>query len=207
VSDAEGDNSASTVSAPKSSWSSPETWSLLANVVTVFGLVFALAAAVFAWFEYSDRRNMAQDEQTIGLIDAWEERGYRVAYGHIRNVTRNFYSALPEADWRSVQTNQTARENMESRFYRGFFGEDANVKAFEQVRYFFNRLQLCLQAGLCSQELARTFFDDTAGTFLDCFGGYLDAEAALAGREDVLAKYRELFSQPKKLCMQHSFAK
>jgi hypothetical protein len=184
------------------SWS--DWWALAANVATTLGLIGAVWAGYFVYTEYRDRREMTLAAQTIDLIDAWEERGYRAAYAKLRDATRGFFDALPAADRPTATTDANARQNLEARFYRGFFADAANVTAFEQVRYFFNRLDLCLQSNLCSTEIAKTFFDDTIGTFLDCFGGYLAAEAAVAGREEQLAMFRQRFSLPSKACLERN---
>ncbi|WP_186398823.1 hypothetical protein [Stappia sp. P2PMeth1] len=172
--------------------------------MTIISLLLALAAGLLAWFEYRDRREEALATRTLEFISTWDERGYRKPYSLLRDERKSFFDSLSQVDRRASHTDARARSNIYFRFYHNFFKEKRNEEAFNQVKFFFNMLSLCLEANLCSKNITKTFFDDTIRTFLDCFGGYLEEEALVTGATSSVIQLRHLLSLESGTCFYDS---
>jgi hypothetical protein len=181
-----------------------EAWSLIANLVTIVSLLLALAAGLLAWLEYRDRREEALATRTLEFISTWDERGYRRPYSLLRDQRKIFFDSLSQADRLAAHNDARARSNVYFHFYSAFFKNEQNEEAFNQVKFFFNMLSLCLEANLCSKNISKTFFDDTIKTFLDCFGVYLEEEALVTGAASSVVQLRYLLSLESGACFYDS---
>lgn len=77
---------------------SDRAWALLSSVVTVLGMGLGLFGVFWAIFEYRDNQEARRTEYTLSVIESWEEHGYRVAYGNLRQANETFLKEVSRAE-------------------------------------------------------------------------------------------------------------
>lgn len=149
-------------------------WALYASLITVVGLGTAIAAAGWAIYEYRQEQEARRIEYTLSVIDSWEEHGYRLAYGKLRRAHAAFIDGISAAELELAAQSDTAKANIMRNFTRMVGADPQIAENVREVMYFFNRLALCINAGICTTSTSRHFFDDTVSTFLEAYGPYIE---------------------------------
>lgn len=149
-------------------------WALYASFVTVVGVSLAIFTAGWAIYEYRQEQEARRVQFTLSVIDSWEDHGYRLAYGKLRQAYVNFTDGLSQAELELAANSDTAKANIERNFVRIVEADTHIEDNVREVMYFFNRLALCIEAGICAISTSKRFFDDTVKTFLDVFGPYIE---------------------------------
>lgn len=149
-------------------------WALYASFITVLGVAMAIVAAGWAIYTYVQEQEARRVEYTLSVIESWEEHGYRLAYGKLRRAHETFTDAISAAELELAAQNETARANIIGNFIRMVEADPQMDENVGEVMYFFNRLALCLDAGICALSTSRHFFDDTVSTFLEVYGPYIE---------------------------------
>lgn len=175
-----------------------ETWEIWSQAVTTAGILIALAGACWVIFEYYSNAADERNRYTFRLIDSWERQNYKAAYSALRDRYTTYLQQLPKEQRDLAETDETARKNVITKFNASLASdndpETNNAKKeIREVAYFFNKLNLCLDADLCSDESAKIFFNDTVKSFLEVYGPYLlveteDMPGGLAAIETLSAR-------------------
>lgn len=145
-------------------------WEAIGGFVSVLGVI----AALFGIYEYYQRVEATRASETLALIDIWETRGARDAYGRLSGEVAAQFAAVPKADMDAAGRDERLASRVTGKVATRVLETGENAKAFEDVVYFFNRLGLCVEAKLCSGHTAEIFFDDTLTSFLNVFGGQIE---------------------------------
>lgn len=139
-------------------------WDGVSGLAGAIGISALLGGGVFAVLEYQDRRAASRAAETLNLIDIWEVRGAQQAFQDIAVVLENAVGqAGPEANMTDDEVERF-RQNLVRRVML-----DPGPEAYEKVVNYFTRLSLCIQADLCSEEIADVFFSETVKDFTEWF--------------------------------------
>lgn len=165
-------------------------WALYASFITVVGIGLAVFTAGWAIYEYYQEQEEQRVKFTLTVIESWEEHGYRKAYGRLREAYAKFEEGLSDTERELTGKNPDIQANILRNFARSI-EERPDAKecldveecpdiegSVRDVMYFFNRLALCVKAGICSVDTARHFFDDTISSFLDVYRPYIEPNMA-----------------------------
>lgn len=154
-------------------------WAKLSNIGVIFGFASALVAGVWGLFEYVSKQEEERTKYTLALIDDWETKGYRKAYGELREAYAAFVGSLEDSDRLAAASMGQGRVNLLKVFAARMEKDPVRREQIREVVYFFNRLGLCEHASVCSRTTAAIFFDDTVRTFADVFQPYIDKNAEM----------------------------
>ncbi|MGC4026753.1 MAG: hypothetical protein QM744_17425 [Mesorhizobium sp.] len=146
---------------------SDSNWAAIADIVAVLS---AIIAGGFAVNEYFENKETKRVENTLALIQIWEDREYGEAYSRLRKAYTQFEATIPTSNSVDVQ-------NLEAQFVSLIEKSDGRSDDVRKVMTFFNRLALCVNGSVCSQETAKLFFDDTISSFLDVYRSYISRHA------------------------------
>jgi hypothetical protein len=149
-------------------------WALFASFITVVGVGLAIFTAGWAIYEYHQEQEARRVQYTLTVIDSWEDHGYRAAYGKLREAYAAFADELSDAERALAENNPDIQANIVRNFVRRIEVSPEIKGNVRDVMYFFNRLVLCINAGICSVGTAKHFFDDTISSFLDVYGPYIE---------------------------------
>lgn len=148
------------------------------SLVAAFGIVLGV-------MEYRQRGALAQAQQTMNMIDVWELRGARDAFRDLSTALEQMIEAdVSDAEREAARTNRQDYERLRKSLSRAILRKDGQMENFEEVVYFFTRLSLCIEAGLCDAKAAKTFFGDTLNSFLLVFRPSIAARNAANGTTD-----------------------
>ncbi|WP_210248888.1 DUF4760 domain-containing protein [Aureimonas leprariae] len=148
------------------------------RIGTAFGAASVVVGGLWAVYEYRSSEEGERTKYTLQMIEDWETKGYRVAYGELREAYASFLASLSETDRSTAASIIQGRANLLANFARRM-GEDPKKRdQIREVVYFFNRLGLCEGSGVCSHETTAVFFDDTVRTFVEVFQPYIDTHFA-----------------------------
>lgn len=157
---------------------SDRRWALFASIVTVIGIGSVMATRAWAIFEYRQELEARRIQYTLSVIDSWEEHGYRLAYGNLRQAHARFTDSIPRSELDVAAESDIARANLARNFVRVIEADAELAEDVREVVYFFNRLAICLDAGVCSFATSSRFFDDTVRTFLGVYRPYIERHKA-----------------------------
>lgn len=170
-----------------------EGWQLSSNIVTTAGILLAIIGAGWVIFEYYSNAADERNRYTFRLIDSWERQNYKSSYSDLRELYAAYLTQLPEEQRQLAETKDIARENVIGGFNKTLASNNDAKRKIRDVAYFFNKLNLCLDADLCSDETATIFFNDTVKSFFEVFKPYLsdnqdDMPGGLAAVEALSAR-------------------
>lgn len=131
------------------------------------GIISLIAAGSFAVFEYFDRKTSMRAAETLRMIEVWELRGAQDSYlamsaAILKEIEGVSASGMTEDDLATMRYNVVRR-----------ILDDTGSGGYDQVMQYFTRLSLCIQAELCSDDVAKTFFLDTLLSFRLWFSGVI----------------------------------
>ncbi|CUH76276.1 hypothetical protein SAMN04488093_10115 [Tropicibacter naphthalenivorans] len=135
----------------------------MTGLASLAGVVALIVGGLFGAYEYADRKEMQRATETMAMIEIWETRGAQQAYLDLSRALEKHLSDTPAEDRNDPDNALTLRDNIARRAMRDHPG------AYDKVVYFFSRLSLCVQASLCSEPVARTFFGDSLHSFKSWF--------------------------------------
>ena len=157
-------------------------WNGISGAAALIGLVALLGGGAFAVLEYFERQESARAAETLRMIEIWETRGAEAAYLMIAKALEDELSKAREIEKPADDRLEVFRENIARRALKQVGGEK-----YLALSQFFTRLSLCVQANLCSDQVARTFFNQTLRDFRYWFRGEIDRR-----RKTTLAHAREV---------------
>jgi hypothetical protein len=144
-------------------------WDGISGVAALIGLLAGLGGGAFALVEYFDRKEAARAAETLQMIEVWETRGAEQAYLRIANILQDEVTKAKETQ----QPLEAGLEKVRDKLARiALLG--AGADSYTTVTQFFTRLSLCVQARLCSDEVATTFFSLTLSDFRYWFAGEIE---------------------------------
>lgn len=143
--------------------------------------VFLIAGGIFSVWQYMQQREEKRVQRTLELVQLWEQPNYQEA----QRAVRDRLEALDSQHSDLLGNNPSEAELA---VYRGRLGLAAMSEnggemtlgdfrdEFDRVVYFLNRVSFCVDADLCSEEVADAYFHDYARSFWDYFSTYIDRE-------------------------------
>ncbi|GAB5461023.1 DUF4760 domain-containing protein [Hoeflea alexandrii] len=141
-------------------------WEAFSYFITTLGAL----GIVLGVYQYVQQLEANRARETLAMIEIWETRGYREDFDALSRDMVAYWDNVPKQDIELAKANQRAAANLRKAFFREMIDKSAaNMKRFDRVVYFFNRLGLCIEAQLCSPYTARVFFEDTITAFLSNF--------------------------------------
>lgn len=135
-------------------------WDGISGAAALIGLLALFGGGAFAVFEYVERKEAARAAETLRMIEVWETRGAEKAYLEIAGALEEEVKGVSDTKQPPGDRLATIRDNIARRALKAA-GEDAYIT----VSQFFTRLSLCIQAELCSDTVAMTFFSQTLSDF------------------------------------------
>lgn len=138
-------------------------WAGVEALAAAIGVLALLIGGSFAVLEYLDRQRAARAAETLDMIEIWETRGAQDAYLVLSAALAKRLEALSDEELDPARTAV-----LQSNLARRVFAE-TGLEPYEAVDRYFTRLALCIEAKLCDEAVARTFFDDTVRSFVQWF--------------------------------------
>ena len=122
----------------------------------LISIIVLLAGGTFGVVEYLDRKSSARAAETLHMIEVWETRGAGMAFQALSNELVKARKNVPQGQIADDARRAILVDNLTRRAIRNL--PDGH---YEKIVQFFTRLSLCIQAELCSEEVAAKFFADT----------------------------------------------
>lgn len=147
-------------------------WAHASRLMTFLGGaagIVAAAGVVLGVYEYRQRNEASQARETLNMIEVWDTQGAHVAYRGLSARVQDLLNQVPGDQLSQVQDDRTAYQKLRENIARRALSDAEQQAQFEDVVYFFTRLGLCIDARLCSEEVAAIFYKDTLGSFIEVF--------------------------------------
>ncbi|MEM9970713.1 MAG: hypothetical protein AAF762_06400 [Pseudomonadota bacterium] len=167
-------------------------WDGLAGLFTVLAVFAGFAGLTLAYFELALRREAAQAEATLALLDVWEgapqgSTRYLDAFRALDALVAARLSEVPQADLDAARVDETMRAALYARATQEVMADPEAQRAFEEVVYFFQRLAICVEADLCDRRATLAFFEGPMRSFSLTFAAPIaERRAAVADFADGL---------------------
>ncbi|QJF51849.1 DUF4760 domain-containing protein [Roseobacter ponti] len=160
------------------------------------GIATAAGVVLGVW-EYRQRGDLTRARETMDMITVWEQQGARDAYRALsRDLETKIATELSEADVLAADQSRRAQRNLYANISRSVLATGDQKQNFEDVVYFFSRLSLCIDAGLCDDRISKVFFGDTFHSFVLVFSTQISArEQVIAGFDDALVNLERTFAR------------
>lgn len=152
-------------------WVPMRVWEGISGAAALFGAVAVIVGGLFALFEYWDRQNAARAAQTLQMIEVWETRGAEDAYLALAKILEAQVKGVHPTEVQNDERKKMVRDKIAQTALASVGGADSYLA----VTQFFTRLSLCIQADLCSEDVAATFFSQTLSGFRSWFGQEIEA--------------------------------
>ena len=173
------DTSTHDIKAESNPFTSPD-WRMLGYAWTGFAVrVFIVLGGLFTVYQYLETREQGRVERTLQLVNLWEQPQYQEAQAALQarlDALNRQHAGLLGADAlpseRQVYFRRIGLEAMQED--GGEMALAAFRAQFERIVYFLNRLAFCVDAALCSREVADAFFRDFAESFWAYFSGHVE---------------------------------
>lgn len=163
----------------------------MTGLASLAGVIAVVVGGIFGAYEYADRKEMQRAAETLRMIEIWETRGAQEAYLALSSSLEAKLRELPQSQTQDLARADILRDNLARRALREHPG------AYDQVVYFFTRLSLCIEAALCSEPVARTFFSDSLDGFLSWFESEITRRRVLSkSHAEELDVLSGLFANP-----------
>lgn len=164
---------------PESNPFSSADWRMFIYAWSGFAVrIMIVLGGIFTVYQYLETREQGRVEKTLELVSLWDQDQYQAA----QTALRTRLEALNEKNATLLGSNPGPTE---LRVYYRKLGQEAMTAAggeqplpafradFDRIVYFLNRVSFCVDAGICSRDVADAFFKDFATSFWGYFGGYV----------------------------------
>ena len=152
----------------------PKPW---VEVITVVGGAISI---IIAYLGYQQRLDEGRARETLALVDVWEERGYRTAFQELATQAQAYMDAMDEDERAQIAADEQSKtiglSQIGRRIADGRIDGAPAASKIDDLVYFFTRLSICVEAGLCSREVSKACFGDTTRTFWRYFAGYAEGK-------------------------------
>ena len=133
-------------------------WDGVAGLAALVGVITLCIAGGFTIYELKVHAAASRAKETLHLVEVWETGGFRKSYQSLQGRVALELSKLPEGVKREV----SERPRKDSAVYReisnSILSSEGGRAEFEDLFYFFQRVDVCAQANLCSKEANEIFF-------------------------------------------------
>lgn len=144
-------------------------WSGIQGLVAVLGAILAISGILWGIIEYRGKLEADRARETLDLLDVWETRGYLEHYRSLDERVQAVLATVPSADIAAAETDPALRAVLYSKTARTVLRSAEARKEFEALIYFFERMQICVDADLCAAKATYLFFEDTVASFVKVF--------------------------------------
>lgn len=144
-------------------------WNGVQGLVGVLGAFLAVAGILWGVIEYRGKLEADRARETLNLLDVWETRGYLEKYRALDGRIQSVLAEVPSADIAAAQTDPAIRAVLYAKAASTVLQSAEAQKEFEDVIYFFERMEICVAAELCATDATDLFFEDTLASFAEIF--------------------------------------
>lgn len=161
----------------------------LAGWLDVAVKVGALAAGIFAFYEYAERRKDARVAQTLEHVARFNDPAHPVgkAVSQITTTLQAHEDEMRDLE-AAMKANPAAAERLREEFVSRLLGGDEEMPgiadAADRVIRFFESVEVCVEEGLCDARSADAYLADYAAGFWSNF-----SEALVMPRQDFESEY------------------
>jgi len=153
-------------------------WDGIAGATALVGLLAVLITAVVGLYQLNARSEAARAEATLKLLDAWEERGFLADFRTLDGKVRVKLAQVPDSDIAAAREDPVIQARLYERVSGEVLQEPEAMNQFETIVYFFQRVDICVQAGLCAKDPTAQFFEKPMQDFARVFAAEITARRA-----------------------------
>ena len=147
------------------SGSSKISWDGVQGVSAVIGAILTVGGILWGVAEYRGKLEAERAKETLSLLDIWETQGYLDSYRRLDQEIRNVIDQVPLQDLDAAKKDPDILNVLYQKASSHVLDRSEAIEDFERVVYFFERMQICVQAKLCSRDATLMFFEDTVSSF------------------------------------------
>lgn len=160
-------------------------WDGLAGLFTVLAVLGGIFGLIIAYVELGQRREAAQAEATLALLDVWEgstqgSTNYLNAFRALDTRLAARLNEVPQADLDAARADDTMRAALYARAARQILADAEAQRGFEDIVYFFQRLAICVELDLCDRKATLAFFEGPMRSFSVTFAAPIAERRAAA---------------------------
>lgn len=144
-------------------------WTGVQGVSAFLGALLAVGGILWGVVEFRGKLEADRARETLSLLDIWETQGYLDNYRALDQRVQALLADVPAKDIEAAKNDPRILATLYSKVSRTTLTAPGATEDFEDVIYFFERLHICVTAGLCSASATEMFFEDTIASFATVF--------------------------------------
>lgn len=149
------------------------------RVVRGLASIGVLAAAVISTLQYIESNRSLESERSLGLVQAWQERKLAEDFSALQLFVEGKLEGLGEASAGLAALPPPALNAALSNLGKTWLienrkGENPDVleDRIDRVTLFFEQMETCIDAGLCTEKVLARYFDEQVQSFWVYFNHY-----------------------------------
>lgn len=149
-----------------------------------------MATAIVAVLEYTGRGEAERAAASLKLVESWEKDGYRGDFEAISAALGEMIAGMSPEEASAVGRSTDEDKALVMVGLGDSYLARRGPKRVDNLFYFFTKLSVCVDAGLCSHRAIDAFFREPMRTFWGYFSGYVDRQRDLIPKfADDVEKY------------------
>lgn len=140
-------------------------WDGIQGLLAVVGAALAVGGIIWGVHEFRGKLEADRARETLNLLEVWETQGYLNNYRSLEKRIQEVLQQVPSQDITAAEKDSRMLSKLYEKVSNSVLGESGAQEEFEDLVYFFERLQICVDANLCSPKATNLFFEDTMASF------------------------------------------
>lgn len=149
-------------------------WEGIQGVLAVFGAVLAVGGILWGVFEFRGKLEAERARETLNLLEVWETKGYLKNYRSLEERLQVTLQEAPPQDIEAAKHDPRMLSALYAKVASLILEKPGAQEEFENLVYFFERLEICVEAKLCSERASDLFFKETMASFALVFNNPLE---------------------------------
>lgn len=146
----------------------------LVPVTTVAVNVIVIAGVCGGLYQYLDQGAAKRTEQTIQLVNKWDEAGYKDRFERLQDSVSRSLGNLSSSE-KQFMLSASSRDGERIAWNIGKNSIDNDrVKDVDEIFYFLNKLSICIEYSMCSRSASDAFLYESARSFWAYFGWFAE---------------------------------
>ena len=139
--------------------------------------IVTIASILMVVLEYRQNGEIERAKSAMKFIDDWEEKGYRRQYKYLTANIEEILSTVSKQELKALQQSSLEIQlsgfgNLGKKSYQNSEDNSQAKAAVEDLFYFFTKMVICVDTGVCSERVIRAFYEEPTYSFWLYFNWY-----------------------------------
>lgn len=159
---------------------SPNSWETVSRLIGLVANIAVVLVAALAYLQYADANEAVKRNRSMDYVNEWTEQGYTERYSKLVGFVefkRRSGDVLPPG--LAPEALSLAQANLGRKWVSEITTSlEPEILALEdevdRIIQFFSRMEICVKAGLCAEDILFAYFESELTSFWAYFVVYAE---------------------------------